>query len=424
MGQKTNSLIFRLGLKNSEWKYKYIEKNSEESTVFLSNNFEIQNYLDKIFSYYGLILQNCKIEQTQHSVNIFIFFYEQKTKTNKLYLNNLKKYKESNSDQKLLYPTNIKQLILFLTNNVLKISLKLYIKNKTINIKTQNLTTNFERKIDENNIITYKKTIYHFKRFLKDPFLKNFVKILFIVISEKQSAKLLAESLAYYFQKSKKRHNYLFFFIKTTLTRLVTSKFSKVLGVKIVIVGRLNGAPRAKKKILKVGVVPLQSFNSTIDYYNSVSYTQNGTFGIKVWVCEKINYMFLQPKRSKYKKVRKGTLPNLEFKSNKLQFGTIGLKAAESGTISARQIEAARQSISRKINRKGKLWLRIFPDLPITAKPTEVRMGKGKGSVSFWATKIGGGGVIFELCGVTKNTAIAAFKTGGAKLPIKTIIFT
>lgn len=133
--------------------------------------------------------------------------------------------------------------------------------------------------------------------------------------------------------------------------------------------------------------------------------------------------MFLQPKRSKYKKVRKGSLPKLEFRSNKLQFGTIGLKAAESGTLTARQIEAARQSITRKIKRKGKLWIRVFPDLPITAKPTEVRMGKGKGAVSHWGKKIGGGAILFELCGVTKNTAISAFRTGGAKLPIKTIIF-
>ena len=133
--------------------------------------------------------------------------------------------------------------------------------------------------------------------------------------------------------------------------------------------------------------------------------------------------MFLQPKRSKYKKVRKGKLSNLNFRANKLKFGKIGLKAAESGTISARQIEAARQSITRKINRKGKLWIRVFPSLPVTTKPTEVRMGKGKGSVDFWATKVSGGSVIFEICGIAKNTAIAAFKTGSAKLPIKTIVF-
>lgn len=134
--------------------------------------------------------------------------------------------------------------------------------------------------------------------------------------------------------------------------------------------------------------------------------------------------MFLQPKRSKFKKIRKGKLLNLEFRANKLKFGTIGLKAKESGTISARQLEASRQAIVRKIDRKGKLWIRVFPYLPITAKPTETRMGKGKGAVDFWATKVAGGTVIFELCGVTKKTAIGAFRTGGAKLPVKTLVFT
>jgi large subunit ribosomal protein L16 len=134
--------------------------------------------------------------------------------------------------------------------------------------------------------------------------------------------------------------------------------------------------------------------------------------------------MLLQPRKSKYKKVRKGKLPKLEFRSNKLKFGTIGLKAAESGTITARQIESARQAIARKIKRKGKIWIRIFPALPITSKPTEVRMGKGKGSVNYWATKVGGGTVLFELCGITQNVAIAAFQTGGAKLPIKTQVFS
>lgn len=132
--------------------------------------------------------------------------------------------------------------------------------------------------------------------------------------------------------------------------------------------------------------------------------------------------MFLQPKKSKYKKVRKGTLPRLTYKTNKLKFGTIGLKALESGTISARQIEAARQSINRKMERKGKLWIRIFPDLPITSKPNEVRMGKGKGPVSHWGVKVGGGCILFELCGINRSVAISAFKTGGAKLPIKTLI--
>ena len=134
--------------------------------------------------------------------------------------------------------------------------------------------------------------------------------------------------------------------------------------------------------------------------------------------------MFNGPKRIKYKKTRKGKLSKLEFKSNKLKFGIIGLKAAESGIISSRQIEAARQAITRKTKRKVKLWIKIFPDLPVTSKPTGVRMGKGKGQHSHWVARVSGGKVLIEACGVSLNTIISALKTGGAKLPIKTKIFT
>ncbi len=133
--------------------------------------------------------------------------------------------------------------------------------------------------------------------------------------------------------------------------------------------------------------------------------------------------MLLQPKKTKYKKTQKGKLHKYNFRSNRLKFGDIGLKAAKSGTISSRQIEAARQAIVRKLSRKGKLWIRIFPNIPITTKPTEVRMGKGKGTFSHWGVKISAGTIMFEVCGVPNNTAVSAFKTGGAKLPIKTIIF-
>ena len=132
--------------------------------------------------------------------------------------------------------------------------------------------------------------------------------------------------------------------------------------------------------------------------------------------------MFLQPKRSKYKKFRKGKLTKLNFKNPKLLFGTIGIKSLEAGIISSRQIEAARQAISRKIQRKGKLWIRIFPSYPVTKKPIEERMGKGKGAVSYWAAKVSGGTMLFELGGIPVNIALAAFKTGGAKLPLKTTI--
>lgn len=132
--------------------------------------------------------------------------------------------------------------------------------------------------------------------------------------------------------------------------------------------------------------------------------------------------MLLQPKKTKYKKIQKGKLSKFNFRSNRLRFGSIGLKATKSGTISSRQIEAARQAIVRKLSRKGKLWIRIFPTIPVTAKPTETRMGKGKGAFSHWSSKVAAGTVIFEVSGISQNIAITAFKTGGAKLPIRTVI--
>ena len=122
--------------------------------------------------------------------------------------------------------------------------------------------------------------------------------------------------------------------------------------------------------------------------------------------------MFLQPRKTKYKKTQKGKLKKLKFKNNKIKFGEIGLKSISSGTINARQIEAARKAIVRKIKRKGKIWICIFPDLPITAKPTESRMGKGKGSVSHWVARVRGGTTLFEVCGVPENVGIEALIAG------------
>ena len=133
--------------------------------------------------------------------------------------------------------------------------------------------------------------------------------------------------------------------------------------------------------------------------------------------------MFLQPKKTKYKKTKKGKLNKLEYKTNKLQFGTIGLKAVNSAIITARQIEASRQAISRKIKKKGKLWIRTFPDIPITSKSVDARMGKGKGAISHWGARVKGGSIIFEICGVKDfNIVKNALRTGGAKLPVKTKI--
>lgn len=133
--------------------------------------------------------------------------------------------------------------------------------------------------------------------------------------------------------------------------------------------------------------------------------------------------MFLQPKKTKFKKSLKGKLKKLEFKANKLRFGELGLKAKVSGLITARQIESARRAIVRKIKRKGKIWICIFPDLPVTSKPTEARMGKGKGAVSHWVARVRGGTTLFEVCGIPNHVAAEALRSGSKKLPIQTRIF-
>lgn len=133
--------------------------------------------------------------------------------------------------------------------------------------------------------------------------------------------------------------------------------------------------------------------------------------------------MFLQPRKIKYKKIRKGKLKKLEFKANVVRFGEFGLKAQIAGLITARQIEAARRTIARKIKRKGKIWICIFPDLPVTSKPTESRMGKGKGAVSHWVARVRGGTTLFEICGIPKHIAMEALRAGSKKLPVKTKIF-
>jgi len=128
----------------------------------------------------------------------------------------------------------------------------------------------------------------------------------------------------------------------------------------------------------------------------------------------------LQPKRTKFRKQNKGRNRGLATVSNKVSFGEFGLKATTRGRITARQIEAARRTITRRIKRGGKLWIRIFPDKPITKKPLEVRQGKGKGNVEYWIAQIQPGRMLYELEGVPEDLAREAFKLASAKLPVKT----
>lgn len=128
----------------------------------------------------------------------------------------------------------------------------------------------------------------------------------------------------------------------------------------------------------------------------------------------------LQPKRTKFRKVQKGRNTGLAHRGSTVSFGTIGLKSLERGQMTARQIEAARRTISRRVKRGGKIFIRVFPDKPITEKPLEVRMGKGKGSVEYWVCLIQPGKVLYEIEGVSEELAREAFALAAAKLPIAT----
>ncbi|MEM8798998.1 MAG: 50S ribosomal protein L16, partial [Pseudomonadota bacterium] len=124
--------------------------------------------------------------------------------------------------------------------------------------------------------------------------------------------------------------------------------------------------------------------------------------------------------RTKFRKAHKGRIHGKAKGGTDLNFGAYGLKAMEPGRITARQIEAARRSMTRHIKRAGKIWIRIFPDVPVSSKPTEVRMGKGKGSPEFWAARVKPGRIMFEMDGVPPELAKAAFERAAAKLPIRT----
>ncbi len=128
----------------------------------------------------------------------------------------------------------------------------------------------------------------------------------------------------------------------------------------------------------------------------------------------------LSPKRTKFRKYQKGNTGGIKSNTTTLQFGQYGLKALESGKITAKTIEAVRRAITRKFKKSGKVWIKIFPDIPVTQKPLEVRMGKGKGAPSFWICRIQAGQVLFEMDGVSSQLVAQAAKLADYKLPIKT----
>ncbi|MBI1249848.1 MAG: 50S ribosomal protein L16 [Alphaproteobacteria bacterium] len=132
----------------------------------------------------------------------------------------------------------------------------------------------------------------------------------------------------------------------------------------------------------------------------------------------------LQPKKTKFRRAFKGRIKGNAKGGTALNFGSHGLKALEPERITARQIEAARRAITREMKRQGKVWIRIFPDVPVSKKPTEVRMGSGKGAPEYWAARVAPGRIMFEIDGVPNDVALESLRLGAAKLPVRTKIIS
>lgn len=132
----------------------------------------------------------------------------------------------------------------------------------------------------------------------------------------------------------------------------------------------------------------------------------------------------LMPKRTKFRKQQKGRNRGLAQRGNKVSFGEFGLKCLDRGQLTSRQIEAARRVVTRRVKRVGKLWIRVFPDKPITTKPLEVRQGKGKGNVEYWVARVQPGSMLYEIEGISESLAREAFELAAAKLPVRTVFVT
>ena len=272
MGQKVNSTIFNLSLPDSEYNSKYLEKNKEESTLFLYKDLEIKNYINRIFEINGYIVHTLKIEYSTVKIKIFIKLYKQQVSKNK------------NFPKK----TSTKNLIKRVVNKYIINVLNFYLKNTKIEVKIQNLNKKFKNKFlkRKKDIWQYKKTIKDLKRFIRrDINNKNYIKAILIAAYEKNSSKLLAKSIATILEKKNKRQFFFLFLLKTVIENNIKTRYSTVKGVKIVVKGRFNKRPRAKKFLIQTGQISLHSFKSKINYYSDTAFTPYGTFGIKTWVC-------------------------------------------------------------------------------------------------------------------------------------------
>ena len=274
MSKKIDASLFRRGFKNNEWDFKYIENNKEESALLFHQNFQIKNYINKILNSHGFFTMMFKAEYSITKLTIYISVFE----SNSHKITSTKK-KKSNS-------RNLNTLV----NKYLLTTLKNYYKVNNINIKIKNLTKSFENKLIKSKTFNneFKKILSNLKFYRKNIKQLEIIKVAFIVICNKNSAQLLSNYINYLISTQQNKYNTsIFLSFKTILTKLINSKLSKVAGISITISGRINGYPRAKKRQIKIGTLPLQSIASPVEYYRTTVYTNNGTLGLKTLICNK-----------------------------------------------------------------------------------------------------------------------------------------
>jgi hypothetical protein len=265
MGQKANTTILQISTRKTESAQKYAPINIEDSSTAIYKSNKLLSYLTRIFEIKNYWVNQIKLTNSKKRLNIFLSFY---------------KYKADPKSTKDLCV--IKKLI----NQNLLISLNLYETNKTISFKTQNLNKKLSTKIAASNLYKneLKNTLIKLKPFFKNQSFQKSIHSLIIVITNPCSSALLNKLIANYLTENKKQHNFFLSFIKKALSILIKTRLSKIKGIKIVINGRLNGRPRARKTLIKIGTIPQQSMVTSIDYNESTAYTKNGTFGIKSWI--------------------------------------------------------------------------------------------------------------------------------------------
>lgn len=361
MGQKTNPNIIQLS-KTNEWNSKYIEKTSKDFYLHTHKDLETKKFINNFFKNKGLIVQDCKLNYANNNLSIYINYHQsfnsinkvneinkkQKILIKKFFINSIKNklkkhYKVLKSIQNsfnynnLIYKKDllkkkiknkkiikIKRLIsikyykkyLSLKNNkTIKNSLSKYflktlfnslsefyknVNNITLIIKP--LNNNLYKNLCKKQFLRLKRKLVQLRKYQRNEFFKEGIGTAFSVVTNKNSSELLSKYIAINIKKLK-RHNFFLKFLKALFTIFIAkSSINKIKGIKIKIKGRLNGAPRAKNKIITIGKsMPLFTIKSSINYYETTAYTANGTLGVKVWICEKL----INVNRTKKNKIQK-----------------------------------------------------------------------------------------------------------------------